>query len=59
MYLRVRLIFALFAICLAASLACRDRGVEAGIGGQSGDEGRRPREPWLGTGGVGSEQALR
>jgi hypothetical protein len=56
---RVRWLVMALALGLAASLACRDHGAEAGIGGQSGDEGRSVRAPWLGTGGVGSDQTLR
>jgi hypothetical protein len=53
----------LLALLIAASasvgVACRDREDGAGIGGQSGDEGRRPAAPWLGTGGVSSEATRR
>jgi hypothetical protein len=56
---RARLLVVLFAVCFVASLACREHGVDAGVGGQSGDEGRRMRAPGLGTGGVGPELTVR
>jgi hypothetical protein len=43
--------------CLFASTACRGHEERVGAGGQSGDEGRRAREPWLGTGGVAAVPA--
>lgn len=41
----------------AASAACHGPHAEAGVGGQSGDEGRRPGTTWLGTGGVAATSA--
>lgn len=49
------LLLAILALCFAASMACRASEQPAGMGGQSGDEGRRPGSPWLGTGGVAAE----
>jgi hypothetical protein len=48
-------LFVLIALCLAAGVACRGQDGPRGMGGQSGDEGRRPSSPWLGTGGVAAE----
>ncbi|HTV17536.1 MAG TPA: hypothetical protein VMG12_02665 [Polyangiaceae bacterium] len=45
-------LFLLVAAAAVASAACRGPQVTDGIGGQSGDEGRRPEAPFLGTGGV-------
>jgi hypothetical protein len=42
-------------VSLLAGLACRGHEGGAGVGGQSGDEGRRSTLPWLGTGGVASD----
>jgi hypothetical protein len=50
----VWVVLALTAL-LGALFACRGHENEDGAGGQSGDEGRRPRGPWLGTGGVAAE----
>jgi hypothetical protein len=52
---RLRLLVILSAVCLAAGLGCRDQKHTAGVGGQSGDEGRRMGSPGAGTGGVGPE----
>jgi hypothetical protein len=49
---RERLSFILLAMAIGMALACREGGADIGIGGQSGDEGRRP--PWLGSGGASS-----
>ena len=49
---RARRSFVLFAIAIGLCQACRERGADSGIGGQSGDEGRRA--PWLGSGGATS-----
>jgi hypothetical protein len=49
------LLFVLLAVSLAAGVACRGQDGPRGMGGQSGDEGRRPSSPWLGTGGVAAE----
>jgi hypothetical protein len=48
----VPVLLALLAASIASSLACRHAQEQAGAGGQSGDEGRRPATTWLGTGGV-------
>jgi hypothetical protein len=40
--------------CLFASTACRGHEERSGAGGQNGDEGRRARDTWLGTGGFTS-----
>jgi len=44
----------LFVLGVAAGLSAACRGPQAseGVGGQSGDEGRRMQPAWLGTGGV-------
>lgn len=47
------------AVSFSMSLACRSHDAPTGAGGQSGDEGCRAVAPWLGTGGVASEPALR
>jgi hypothetical protein len=52
---QLRWLLAALVVCLSAGLACRGPDERAGAGGQSGDEGRRPSAPWLGTGGVTSE----
>ncbi len=52
------LLFTLVALSVAASMACRGHDGLQGTGGQSGDEGRRPRPSWLGTGGVAAEPAI-
>jgi hypothetical protein len=49
---RVRLFFVLLSVVTGASMACRERTPDTGVGGQSGDEGRRPA--WLGHGGAGA-----
>jgi hypothetical protein len=49
---RVQLIFVVLGIAIGTSMACRDRGSDTGIGGQSGDEGRRMS--WIGNGGTGA-----
>lgn len=47
---------ALVVLCLLASLlSCWHPAVREGAGGQSGDEGRKVRPHWLGTGGVTAE----
>lgn len=44
----------LLVVAAAASAACRGPQASEGVGGQSGDEGRR-LPSWLGTGGVSAE----
>jgi hypothetical protein len=44
----------LLGVAAAASAACRGPQTSEGVGGQSGDEGRRSHSSWLGTGGVGA-----
>lgn len=46
------LLLVLVAAAAAASAACRQPQASEGVGGQSGDEGRRMQPSWLGTGGV-------
>jgi hypothetical protein len=46
------LFLVLLVVAAAASAACRAPQVTEGVGGQSGDEGRRTQPSWLGTGGV-------
>lgn len=46
------LLLVLLVVAAAASAACRAPQVSVGVGGQSGDEGRRTHPAWLGTGGV-------
>jgi hypothetical protein len=47
----------LLVVAAAASAACRGPQVSEGVGGQSGDEGRRMPPSWLGTGGVSATPA--
>jgi len=47
----------LLVIAGAASAACHETHAGNGVGGQSGDEGRRPGSTWLGTGGVAAVPA--
>jgi len=51
----VWLLLWLLAASASASVACRGSDEQAGVGGQSGDEGRRPASSGLGTGGVTSQ----
>jgi hypothetical protein len=46
------LLLAALIASLLASVSCRHSEEQAGAGGQSGDEGRKPGAPWLGTGGA-------
>lgn len=50
----VGLFLLLLVMAAAASVACRGSQAGEGVGGQSGDEGRRMHPSWLGTGGVGA-----
>jgi hypothetical protein len=50
----LRLVAALL-LGISAGLACGSAGGRDGVGGQSGDEGRRLRPHGLGTGGVAAE----
>jgi hypothetical protein len=47
----------LLVVAAAASAACRGPQATEGVGGQSGDEGRRPQSSWFGTGGVAAVPA--
>src|SRR5690349_5294043 len=47
----------LLVAAAAASAACRGPQASEGVGGQSGDEGRRPQPSWFGTGGVAAVSA--
>jgi hypothetical protein len=46
------LLLLLLVVVAGASAACRGQQASDGVGGQSGDEGRRMHPSWLGTGGV-------
>jgi hypothetical protein len=48
----------LLMLAAATSAACQRQQVSEGVGGQSGDEGRRDNPSWLGTGGVGAVPSL-
>ena len=48
------LVVVLVAAAAMAGAACRVPQASDGVGGQSGDEGRRMNAGWLGTGGVAS-----
>lgn len=50
------LLLLLLVVAAGASAACRGPQASEGVGGQSGDEGRRM--PWLGTGGVSAVPSL-
>jgi hypothetical protein len=50
----VGLLLLLIALAAGVSAACRGQPASEGVGGQSGDEGRRMRPSWAGTGGAGA-----
>jgi hypothetical protein len=52
------LLLLLLVVAAGASAACRGPQASEGVGGQSGDEGRRMHSSWLGTGGVAAVPSL-
>jgi len=52
------LLLSLLVLAAAMGMACRRPQASEGVGGQSGDEGRRMQPAWLGTGGVAGAPTL-
>lgn len=52
---RVGWLLAVLLLGVSTGLACNGSAARDGVGGQSGDEGRRMRSQGLGTGGVAAE----